>query len=95
MSDYEIGKNSPSTNQHAKATDCPTCGGDKFVTVRLRSQEQTMWMKEHVILPNPNSFHEEVAACPDCHTNVDASYFTGGRKFRPMDPAAVRDALRS
>jgi hypothetical protein len=50
-------------------------------------------MQEHGLKANPNSFHEEVAACPDCHTNVDASYFTGGRKFRPMDPAAVREAL--
>jgi hypothetical protein len=87
-------KNRPqSTNRHVD-TDCATCGGDRFVTVRLRPQEQTMWMKERGIVPSKDSFHEEVACCPDCNPS-DVSYFTGGRKFRQMDPAAVRDALRS
>jgi hypothetical protein len=82
-----------STNRHVD-TDCKTCGGDRFVTVRLRPQEQTMWMEEHKISPKQDSRHEEVACCPDCNP-LEVSYFVFGRKFRQMDPAAVRDALRS
>jgi hypothetical protein len=76
------------TNRSLKVTECRTCKGDRFVTVRLRSPAT----------PIPNgrdaSFYEEVAGCPDCNPihNIEG-YFPGGRKFRVMDPAAVRQAM--
>lgn len=93
MSDYDLGDKSPGTNRSVKPTECSTCGGDRFVTVRLRSPETTIWMQEHGIKANPREFHEEVAPCPDCNP-VEVTYWTGNRKFRSMDPAAAREALR-
>ena len=90
----ESGRKPQATNQSAKPTVCKTCDGDRFVTVRLRSPEQTAWMAEHNIEPRRDQFHEEVAPCPDCNPTLDASYFRhDGTRFRPMDPAAVRDTL--
>ncbi len=76
------------TNRSMKVTACRTCHGDRFVTVRLRSPST----------PTPTgrdaSFYEEVAGCPDCNPIHDIEgYFPGGRKFRVMDPAAVRQAM--
>ena len=82
------------TNRSAPIKKCDTCGGDRFVTVRLRSTQTSPWMEEHGIRATANAFHEEVAACPKCnHTEVE--YFRHGRsKFRMMDPATVRQALQ-
>ena len=82
----------PGTNRTAAVTDCKTCGGDRFVTVRLRSPQQTMWMKERGIKPATDSFHEEMAGCPDCNP-VEVTYYVAGRKFVSMDPAMTRQAL--
>ena len=73
-------------NRTAQTTACKTCGGDRFVTVRLRSPHN----KEVT-----DQFYEEVAPCPACHSAIDVSYtrFDGSR-FRGMDPAAVREALK-
>jgi hypothetical protein len=90
--DYGIAKPSPATNQSVPPTDCRTCGGDRFVTVRLRSPETTIWMTEHGLKANPKEFHEEVAPCPDCHP-VEVTYFAGNRRFRSMDASAARQAL--
>jgi hypothetical protein len=82
----------PGTNRSAPATSCHTCGGDRFVTVRLRSPEQTAWMQEKGIKPNPKEFYEEVAPCPDCN-NQTVEYFTVNGRFRSMDAAATRQAM--
>jgi len=84
---------SPGTNRSAAITDCSTCGGDRFVTVRLRSPQQTQWMKDHGITPARDRFHEEVAPCPACGQAIDVSYYVEGKPFRPMDPAQVREAI--
>lgn len=83
----------PGTNRSASTTDCQTCGGDRFVTVRLRSPEQTAWMNHHGIKASRVSFHEETAPCPDCHPIEVTYYRVDGSRFRTMDPAAVRQAL--
>ena len=82
-------KRPQSTNRPATMTDCQTCGGDRFVLVRLRPQKQTLWMQEHGIEPNPSEMHEEYAPCPDCH-NIEIRY----RGFRQLDAGAVREAIR-
>lgn len=88
-------KNRPhATNRAAPTLECRTCGGDRFVMVRLRSPETTMWMEEHGRKANPKEFYEEYAPCPDCH-NIEISYWRHNRtKFTVMDPAAVREAIR-
>lgn len=86
MDDYGIGKPPPSTNRSAATTACVTCGGDRFVVVRLRSPVQTMWMWERNIQPAHDSFYEEMAPCPDCNLSA----YQG---LRTMDPAAVRQAI--
>ena len=83
----------PGTNRSAAPTRCTTCGGDRFVTVRLRSPEQTAWMNHHGIKASRVSFHEETAPCPDCHPIEVTYYRVDGSRFRTMDPAAVRAAL--
>ena len=93
MSEY-VGDTAPGpgTNREAKPTSCVTCGGDRFVTVRLRSPEQTAWMNEHGIKANPKEFYEEVAPCPDCNPQ-EITYYTVNGRFRSMDAAATRQAL--
>ena len=84
---------SAGTNRSAPVTRCETCGGDRFVTVRLRSPEQTLLMAEKNITPSRTSFYEETAPCPACNA-VDVSYFRhDGSQFRSMDAAATRKAL--
>lgn len=84
---------SPGTNRAAAPTHCRTCHGDRFVTVRLRSPEQTAWMNDRGLRPRKDVFHEEVAPCPDCH-RVEITYWVSlGPPFRVMDPAAVRQAI--
>lgn len=93
MDDYGLEKPTPRTNQTGKHVVCRTCDGDRFVTVRLRSAEQTLWQAERNLVPSRNSFHEEVAPCPDCH-QIEVSWWRhDGTRFRGMDPAAVRAAL--
>lgn len=74
----EQGKGS---NRSAKITECLTCRGDRFVTVRTRMSR------------NPASVYEEVAACPDCHQIEVEFYRQGTSRFRMMDPATVRQAI--
>ena len=88
-SPFEKKDGAEGTNLHAKTTDCQTCGGDRFVTVRLRSPEQTAWMAEKNIRPSRTSFFEEVAPCPDCHRGAYDLYWPG----RIIDPAAAREAI--
>jgi hypothetical protein len=84
---------SPATNRSAPPTDCRTCGGDRFVTVRLRSPDQTVWMDAHNLRTRPDQFHEEVAPCPDCGPAEILYRRYDGSLFRSMDPAAARQAL--
>jgi hypothetical protein len=82
------------TNRSLAVTECRTCHGDRFVNVRLRSPRQSFWMAKKGFAPSRDSFHEEVAGCPDCNPIHDIDgYFPGGKKFRVMDPAAVRQAM--
>lgn len=83
----------PGTNRAVPPTRCALCGGDRFVMVRLRSQEQTAWMAEHNIRPHKSDFHEEYATCPDCNPIQVEYYVTGSHKFRSMDAAATRQAM--
>ena len=85
MSEFVHDGISPGTNRSARTTECETCGGDRFVTVRLRSPEQTMWMKEHSLEPARDRFYEEMAPCYVCNL---ASYETLGRKS--IDPALAK-----
>ena len=39
MSEFIDTPNSPGTNRSAPATDCPTCGGDRFVEVEDADHE--------------------------------------------------------
>jgi hypothetical protein len=75
------------TNRSLKVTECRTCKGDRFVTVRMRTPDG------RTPKGRDPSFYEEVAGCPDCNPIHDLDYFPGGKKFRVMDPAAVRQAL--
>ena len=94
MTDFEFDTPpSPGTNRSAKPTECATCGGDKFVVVRLRSPEQTAWMNDHGLKASRDSFHEEMAPCPDCNPIEVIYHLVGGKKFRSMDAAATRQAL--
>jgi len=93
MSEYIDTPKSPGTNRSLAVTECRTCGGDRFVTVSLRSPRQSYWMSKKGIVPPRDRFYEEVAGCPDCNTIHDLDYFPGGKKFRLMDPAAVRQAM--
>ncbi len=96
MSEFEFGQDKKvGTNQHAKPSQCRTCGGDRFVTVALRSPETTVWMSDHGIHAATDSFHEEVAPCPDCHPTVIEYWHHDGKRFRSMDAAAAREALRA
>lgn len=93
MTDFDFGSPpSPGTNRSAEITDCKTCGGDRFVVVRLRSPRQTAWQKDHGITPATDRFYEEMAPCPDCNP-VEVTYYVEGRKFRSMDPATARKAM--
>lgn len=83
-----------STNRHSRTTACATCDGDRFVVVRLRPPDQTIWMDEHNIKANAKEFHEEYAPCPDCNPQEITHRRYDGTPWRVMDPAAVREALR-
>ena len=93
LEESERKKKVVSTNRAAHTSGCVTCGGDRFVLVRLRPQKPTAWMLEHNIKPSATEFHEEYAPCPDCGTPVSYTQFDG-RPFRSMDPAAAREALQ-
>jgi hypothetical protein len=85
MSEYVRPDNDASggTNRSAPTKSCATCGGDGFVTVRLRAPEQTLWMSEHDLAPSRLSFHEEVAPCYVCN-------LAGYEQLRTIDPARAR-----
>lgn len=100
MSEYDAitralddSKPTQSANRSASVTDCRTCGGDRFVTVRLRSPEQTAWMADRGISPPADRFYEEVAPCPSCNP-IEVTYWQAdGRQFRSMDAHATRKAM--
>jgi hypothetical protein len=83
----------PGTNRSAPIRDCRTCGGDRFVTVRLRSPEQTAWMNEHGLTANRKEFFEEVSPCPNCNSDLVVEYWIPGYHFRSMDAAQTREAM--
>lgn len=86
MTDFEFDEPKPKgTNRAAKVTDCRLCGGDRFVTVRLRSP----------LNPTPartDTFYEEVSPCPDCN-QIEVEYWVLGKKFTTLDPAITRRLL--
>lgn len=90
---------SAGTNRSAPIRDCKTCGGDQFVTVRLRSPETTQWMldhqhpKGHQPKANPREFHDEVAPCPNCASGVTYDYWVAGKRVQSPDSAWVREAM--
>jgi hypothetical protein len=90
---------SPGTNRSAPVKDCKTCGGDRFVTVRLRSPEWTQWMNEnqhpkgHQPHPHRSEFFEEVSPCPSCNADMVVEYWIPGHHFRSMDAAQTRQAM--
>jgi hypothetical protein len=50
-------------------------------------------MEEKGLRAHANHYYEEVAPCPDCH-RIEIEYWVGGKKFRVMDAADVRQSLR-
>lgn len=81
------------TNRSATPTRCELCGGDRYVTVRLRAPEQTAWMRQHGLKPSTVSFHEETAPCPDCHPVEITHWRFDGSLFKTMDAGAARHLL--
>lgn len=92
-SPFEKDEKDHGTNRSAPVTRCDTCGGDRYVTVRLRAPEQTEWMREHNIKPSTTSMYDEVAGCPDCNPQEIVWRRHDGTVFRTLDPAAVRQLL--
>jgi len=80
-------------NIHAPASECATCGGDRFVVVGMRPVIASVWMKEHGIEPPETEGIEEMAACPDCNPVDTAFTRFDGSKARALDPAKVRELL--
>lgn len=87
------------TNRSAPVRDCTTCGGDRFVTVRLRSPETTQWMldhqhpKGHQPKASTREFHEEVAPCPSCAFGVTYDYWVGSQHVTNPSPEWTRQAM--
>ena len=68
-------------NVHAAPTRCETCGGDRYVIVATRSEGR--------------SEVDEYAACPDCNSTADTSFYRAdGTRARALDSAQVRERLR-
>lgn len=57
----------PGTNRSVRPSRCATCGGDRWIVVRLRSPETTLWMQNHGLNASTTSFHEESAPCYSCN----------------------------
>lgn len=76
-----------STNRSVPPSRCATCGGDRWIVVRLRSPETTMWMQDHGIKASTTSFHEETAPCYVCNRSAYD-------KIRGMD-AALAEQLHT
>lgn len=75
------------TNLAARATDCQTCGRDRFVVVSKRRPQTSQWMKEHGITANADEWIEEYAPCYSC--SRDAFSFMGR-----LDPALAESMHR-
>ena len=82
----------PATNQ-AATSDCPTCGGDRFVLVGTRPAQASIWMRERGL--EPRGGLEEMAPCPDCGPDVKPLRRFDGTMNVPMDPATVRERMRT
>lgn len=80
------------SNLSAAATDCSTCGGDRFVVVAYRTDPPTAWMQEHGI--NARSTVPEVAPCPDCNAACNTEFNrSDGRRVIAPDLGLVRDRM--
>lgn len=99
MSPFDMDEVNPATNRSAPVRDCSTCGGDRYVTVRLRKPQQTMWMSEnqhpkgHQPHVHESEMFEEVAPCPACNAEMVVEYWIPGHHFRSMDAAQTRQAM--
>ena len=82
------------TNLNAPASECQTCGGDRFVVVAMRPVQATTWMHEHGIEPAEGAAIEEMAPCPACHPAEVSWYRYDGRKMTTPDPARTREMMR-
>jgi len=71
------------SGQNRSATSrCRTCDGEHFLHVSTRDEGH-------------EGGFEEYAACPDCNTRVDGSFWRpDGSKFVPLDPGRVRELAR-
>lgn len=92
---FDEEKKKDGTNLHGKS-DCPTCGGDRFVLVARRPAKASVWMQQHKIVPPDVEGMEEYAACPDCNSKADTSHSRpgGGKKAEALDPATVRERMQ-
>lgn len=78
----------------APSRDCPTCGGDLFVTVYLRKPVTTEWMAKHGHKASEEATIEEVAPCPECNSGANTSFRRpDGTEAMSPDPARVRELL--
>jgi predicted Zn-ribbon and HTH transcriptional regulator len=81
-------------NLVAPASECSTCGGDRFVVVSLRPVVQSQWMKEHGIESAADARIEEMAACPSCNAEANTSFQRqDGTWARQHDPAKIREMM--
>lgn len=74
---------SPGANRPIKPSRCDTCGGDKWIVVRLPSPVTTLWMQERGLQASTTSFHEESAPCYVCNRTAYDS-------IRGMDAALAQ-----
>lgn len=82
------------TNQVAHRDECPTCQGDRFVPVALRSPAQSPWMAKHKLEPNPEEKIEEVAPCPTCNSGQVTMRRFDGTLVTTPDPARVMEMMK-
>lgn len=84
----------PATNQATPATECDTCGGDRFVPFALRKPTTTIWMQQRGIKADEAAMIEEMAPCPHCNSSADTGFRRhDGSYAHPPDPAQVSARL--
>lgn len=82
------------TNQSAQRDECPTCSGDRFVTVAMRAPAQTPWMSSRGLKPNTAEMVDEVAPCPTCNPIQVGMRRFDGTPISTPDPARVMEMMQ-
>lgn len=84
----------PKTNAAVDVV-CSTCHGDRFVLVSKRVPQQSPWaMAKGIEIPKDPPLYEQYAACPDCNSQTDTSFWRhNGTKASALDAARVREMM--